>query len=822
MPHVQQMLGVLSLRVQSALVGLYLRIILKHPRAVLAVLCAITALCVYFLPAFRLDASSDSLVLENDADLRYYERSRRVFESDDFLLITFTPDQGTVFQQANLDVLAQLVADIRALDGVVNVNSILDVPLFHSPDISLIQLATGFNTLSKPGTDRELAARELTSSPLYRELLVSEDGRTTAIQIQFADNDTLRALSRKRSDLRAKKYTQGLTPAEADQLAEVTQAHRKVHTADTERWRQKVAQVRGVISGYDDQGTLFLGGVPMIVNDMIAFVRADILTFGLGVGLFLMVILAIIFRRWRWVLLPLGTCVLAVLLVMGYLGMVDWRATVISSNFTALLLIITMSMAIHLVVRYRQIQADQPELSRFELVREATLQVARPCLYCALTTMVGFGSLVVSHIPPVTDFGLMMTLGIGVAYLLVFSLMPAVLMLLPVAKATGQLTEHTSWSSRFAVVTDRLPRLIPVLSVILAVGAVWGMTRLSVENRFIDYFKQNTEIYQGMEIIDRRLGGTTPLEVILESDQQDYWFTSEGLAKIRKVHQHLEALPETGKVLSLDTMMQVVEGVNDGKPINPMMLGLLRQFIPNDVAKEVVRPYANDDFTQVRIVARVKESYPGLDRNALLDGVREYLHENLAVPEANIHMTGMYVLYNNMLQSLFKSQILTIGMVFFATWLMFALLFQSAQLATIGLVPNVLPVLLVLGAMGWAGIPLDMMTITIAAITIGIAVDHTIHYIHRFKREFAQLGEYRATMYRCHKNIGQAMYYTSVTIILGFSIMSLSNFVPTVYFGLFTGLAMLVAMLAALTLLPRLLLLWQPLGLEHQEERTED
>ena len=211
-------------------------------------------------------------------------------------------------------------------------------------------------------------------------------------------------------------------------------------------------------------------------------------------------------------------------------------------------------------------------------------------------------------------------------------------------------------------------------------------------------------------------------------------------------------------------------------------------------------------------MARILDSKPDLRRKELLETVRRDLGKKLGLEAQEVTVSGLLVLYNNMLQSLFKSQIKTIGFVMLGIAIMFLVLFQSITLSIIGILPNLLGAVVVLGVMGWANIPMDMMTITIAAITIGIAVDNGIHYIYRFREEYALSRSYVETLHICHSNIGRAVFYTTTTIIFGFSILVFSNFIPTIYFGLLTAAAMFIALLAALTVLPKLILLWKPFG----------
>ncbi|MFC1605107.1 RND family transporter [Planctomycetota bacterium] len=522
--------------------------------------------------------------------------------------------------------------------------------------------------------------------------------------------------------------------------------------------------------------------------------------------------------------------------------------TVISSNFISLQLIITMAITVHLIVRYRELLAQTPEAPNRELIFETIRLKLKPCVYTVLTTIAGFGSLVLCDIRPVIAFGWMMIVGLIVSLIVTFILFPAVLILIPKGKPPERRQLRFSLTSILARFTEGHGVLIVGISALVLVLSIIGISRLEVENCFIDYFGEDTEIYKGMKVIDERLGGTTPLDVIIEFDgpevpvtaaepvvaesdvefdefddfdefEEDgtgekYWFTSEKMARIKAVHYYLENLRETGKVMSLTTMMSIMEKANEDKPLDGLELALFYNEAPEEIKAMMIRPFVSVENDQVRFWVRVRDSDKTLRRNELLKKIRADLTGTLELDPERVHLTGLLVLYNNMLQSLFGSQTLTLGITVMVLTGMFLVLFRSLKIAVIAMVPNVLPIALVLGIMGWLNIPLDMMTITIAAISLGIAVDDTIHYIHRFKNEFMTDRKYLPTMHRCHGSIGHAMYYTSVTIIIGFSILVLSNFMPSVYFGLLTGLAMLVALVAALTLLPQMLILGKPFGRE--------
>lgn len=820
--------------------SLYDRWILPHPVAVLAVFALILIAASLKLDQFRLDASAESLVLENDRSLEQYrEVNRRFTTSDDFLVVTFTPNDE-LFSEPTLDTLRQLRDELEALDAVSSTNSILNVPLLHSPDLTLDTVDSEIKTLDGDPVAPETARQSLLENPLYPNLLISEDANTTAIQVNLPTPERYFELLNERERLR-ERVASGDAGADSQRALEKVSDEfiRFTEELGAER-EQTIARVRSILDGYRSDAEIFLGGVPMIVSDMIQFIENDLSTFGIGVLIFLLLTLALIFRQWRWVLVPLLCCSATVWLVIGYLSWAQWPITVISSNFVSLLLIMTLSLTIHLIVRYREFQHDDPQAPPGDILRNTVLAMIKPCLYMAITTIVAFGSLTFSGIRPVIDFGWMMTIGLSVAFLVTFLVFPALLALLPPPADRFVSSDRVPLTGRFARFTEHHGTLVLIGAVVIAGLCVAGMNRLTVENSFIDYFKSDTEIHQGMLTIDDRLGGTTPLDVVItdeappeseasgdpfasdcdpfvedcgeETEYRDTWFTYQKMARLRSVHDYLDSLDETGKVLSISTTLDLLAQVNGNEPLNALELAFVPSAVPEDLQDILLTPYISEEHDQARFSIRILETLPDLRRQALLDTIHSHLTGELGFEDDQVLFTGMTVMYNNMLQSLFDSQIKTLGVVFLAILIMFLILFRSLLLALIGMAPNLIAAGSVLGLMGWLGIPLDMMTITVAAITVGIAVDDTIHYIHRFKTEFAKDNDYIATMHRCHRSIGRAMFYTSLTIITGFSILVLSNFIPTIYFGLFTGFAMLMALVGALTLLPRLIVLIRPFG----------
>ncbi|MCB1687139.1 MAG: MMPL family transporter [Halioglobus sp.] len=854
----------------SPLLAFYDTLVLRRPWLSLLLVALLTAAMATQLDKIKIDASADSLMLQGDPSLDFYREVTKEYATEDFLLITWQPN-APLLSPESLQPLHEMSEALRVLDGVSSVTTILNVPLLESPPVTLSDITSSepLATLEQPGLDLDLVMREFTTSPIYADLLVSRDGQVSAVQINLQRDEQYFNLLQAREALRIKRKTGALSGAEDAELATVEAAFKARSAIVLERDEQLVAQVREIADQYRDVARLFVGGVPMIAADMVSFVASDLVVFGSSILGIMALVLAIIFRRVRWVVIPLVTCGVTVTLMLGLLGALDWRMTVISSNFVAVLLIITLSIVIHLVVRYRELHALAPDGDLHERVVQSMGLMAVPCFYTSITTIVAFMSLVVSGIQPVIDFGWMMTVGICVGLSMAFIVVPCLMLVWPEGKPHRHTGAEPTITSFFARVTDHYGRSIIVVTVLLVVLTAVGISRLEVENRFIDYFSKSTEIYQGMELLDIQLGGTIPLDIIITPPDEDaplpglenvptaaappaeddefaddddwddefsddvdfvvvedsfapsYWFSLAGMRELDKIHAYIDARPETGKVLSLSTVFAVVKNLM-GEDIGGVELAIVQKSFPDDMKKLMVSPYYSEDTQQARLTVRVKETSKDLRRDAFLRSVRAELEDELGLSPDRFQFTGMLVLYNNVLQSLFRSQILTLGAVFAAILVMFLLLFRSLSLAFITLAPNALAAGIVLGVMGLAGIPLDIMTITIAAIVVGIGVDDCIHYVHRFMHEFKVDQNYRATMYRCHSSIGRAMYYTTLTVVVGFATLTLSNFNPSIYFGLLTVLAMVAAVLGALLLLPRLIVVFKPLGPESAPDAVQN
>ena len=806
---------------------LYQNIVIEKPKLILTLLILCLLGFGYYTKDFKLDASSDTLLIENDPDLKYLREVNNRYGAKEFLILTYTPEEKLI-TDSSINNLLSLKYKIQSLKWVHSVITLLDIPLLTSTDQTLTERLQNFSTLKSEGVDRSKGFNEILNSPVFRNFVISEDGTTTGIIINIKEDKKLKELIIKNNRYKQKvKNKQKVV--NYDQFVIEFENYKNLAK---KRNHQNILEIRELIKDYESIGKIHLGGIPMIADDMMSFIKNDIIVFGAGVFLFIVATLWFVFRKLLWIIVPLSSCFFAVTIMTGLLGLLGWKVTVISSNFIALMLILTMAMNIHMSVRYLQIKKENPDLKNINVILMTTGKMFWPILYTVLTTVCAFLSLIISEIKPIIDFGWMMTLGLITSFIITFTLLPTILNFLSNNKVEIKKENKsiiTDFLSNVAINNSKTIFSVTALVIFLS---IIGISKLEVENSFINYFNKNTEIYKGMKLIDDKLGGTTPLEIILkfpakvketkeEEDVDDwgedddlnnekYWFTKDKIDKIDKVHNYLANLDGVGKVLSFSSILKVAEKLNNNKELGTLEMGILYSKIPDSIKKEIVDPYISIEHNEARINLRIKDSQEGLRRNELIKKIQYDLENQLKLKKNEFKLAGVLILFNNLLQSLFKSQILTLGFVMVGIFIMFLVLFRNLTLSLIGVVPNFIAAFFILGIIGLLGIPLDMMTITIAAITIGIAVDNSIHYIYRFKEEFLLNNNYQETLKLCHSTVGVAILNTSITIVFGFSILVFSNFIPTIYFGVFTGIAMLLAMISVLTLLPNLLLIIKP------------
>ena len=785
------------------LANFYQKNVIQKPKLIFSLLIICLLVFGYFSKNFKLDASSETLLIEGDPDLKYLNEITQRYGAREFLVLTYTPEENMISSNS-INNLQNLKNKIQSLNWVHSVVTLLDIPLLNSTDKPLAERLKDFSTLKTDGIDKERGFKEILNSPVFRNFVISEDGNTSGIIVYLKSKDTNKKFKNKK------------------EFEDFKDNNKKKN-------HENILEIRKIIKDFSNSSKIHLGGIPMIADDMMTFIKNDILVFGLGVLFFIIATLWFVFRKIIWIIIPLSSCFFSVVIMTGLLGLLGWKVTVISSNFIALMLILTMAMNIHMSTRFLQFKKKFPKLKKTKIIVMTTEKMFWPILYTVLTTICAFLSLIFSEIKPIIDFGWMMTFGLITSFTITFTLLPTLLNFVKNSNVYLAKDENSKITSFFENKSINNKKIIIGITTIAIILSISGISKLEVENSFINYFNKNTEIYKGMKLIDEKLGGTTPLEVIvkfpkknLTEDEDDwgdesedensekYWFTKDKIDKINKVHNYLDSLEPVGKVLSFSSIIEVANQLNDGKPLGALEIGVLYSKIPESIKKEVVDPYISIKESEARISLRIKDSKKDLRRNDLINQITFDLENKIGLKKEEYKLGGVLILFNNLLQSLFKSQILTLGFVIAGIFIMFLILFRNIKLSLIGVVPNFIAAFFILGIIGLAGIPLDMMTITIAAITIGIAVDNSIHYIYRFKEEFLKVKDYKKTLKLCHSTVGIAILNTSITIVFGFSILVMSNFIPTIYFGIFTGIAMLLAMISVLTLLPTLLLMFKP------------
>ena len=804
--------------------------LLEKPKFILFLIVLVFSFSVYNAKNFQLDASADSLLLENDPDLNYLRSVNERYSSEDFFVITYSPKKK--INNETIQELKKFVNEIDNIQWVSKTISILNAPLFESSDQPLIEKINNIQYITTPGIEINRALNELRNSPVYKRLIINDDATTFGIVAYIKDNKKyLSALEINKNFLDEQKNKK-LSDKDFKEFEKHKLVLEQLKREQNKNLELYNIEIRSHISKYKNIADINLSGIPMIADDLISFVKKDITVFGSGVFVFIIITLWFIFRDIRWVIFPLLSCFLSISIMVGMLGYLNWKVTVISSNFISLMLILTMEINIHYVERYKQLQAEFPKKKENFLTYLTTTKILTPILYAVLTTALAFLSFIFCDIKPVIDFGLMMTLGLFISLFVSMILLPYLIIQFKPKASPVHKSKESKIAKFFETIAINQKFLVLTFSSIIFILSIYGMTRLKVENSFINYFDKNTEIYKGMKLIDEKLGGTTPLDIILKFKESEskstfaddeffqgsssdeykdsYWFTNFRINNIVNVHKYLETLPEIGKVLSFYSVLQLGEKLNDNKKLGPLEMAILHSKLPEDIKKNIITPYISIDDNEARISLRIIDSNPELNRKELLIKIQKDLEEKLQLKKEEFKITGILVIFNNLLQSLFDSQIKTLGITFAGIFLLLLILFKSFWWSVVAAIPNFTAALFILGSLGLFNIPLDMMTITIASISVGIAIDNSIHYIYRFREEFKINKNYNRTIQICHRTVGKAIVNASLTIVFGFSILILSNFIPSIYFGIFTGLAMLTAMTLVLTLMPQLILIIKP------------
>ena len=802
------------------------KFIIAKNKLVISLVLVLSVVFGYLSTKLSIDASAETLLLEHDPDLKAYRQIAKRYDSPGLLVVAFTP-KDDLFSPKNLELIKNLSDELAKNDMVSSVISILNVPLLNSVKGGVTGILEHTPTLSDKDINISKAKLEFAKSPIYSGNLISKDLKTTAIALNLKQDEKFNELLNERNLLSQKESNGTITQAEKEKfkalLAEFKAYRDELRKSD----HKNLEAIKAAIAKFNANDELFLGGANMIADDMIGFIKSDLLVYGLSVLALLSFSLWLFFRQVRWIVLPMFICAVSAIFTTGIFGMFGWEVTVISSNYIALQLIITISTVIHLVVSYREFYARHPKYSQNQLIYLTLRDKFSPSFWAIFTTVIGFSSLMSADIKPVIMLGIMMSAGISVSLVLAFLLFGAINVNLKKLAPVRTFENSFKFTKYCANLALNSRKIIYAVCVLVVCFGVYGISKIKVENSFIGYFKESTQIRQGMQIIDTKLGGTIPVDVIVKfkesepkqekSDEKDdfesefendaksakYWFNSYHTRIAEKVHDYLKEQNFVGNVSSLATLIKAIKELNNGVS-DDFLLAAMYEKLPLEYKKILLSPYVSVENDELRFSLRIVDSDPNLRRNLFLKELREGLAELTKNDNVSIEVAGMMVLYNNMLQNLLSSQVDTFGLTVAILFVIFCFVFRSIKLATIAIVSNLIPLCTLFGVMGFFGIPLDVMSITIAAISIGIGVDDIIHYIHRFKEELLTKDVFESIK-AAHASIGYAMYYTSFTIFLGFSVMITSNFIPTIYFGLLTDLVMVFMLLGALIILPSLI-----------------
>lgn len=786
-------------------------VLYSRPWLVVAAALIITLFFAVQSRHFEINASADTLISEGNALYIQSQKNNQAFSPEEFLILAYQPNDGDVFSAASQKDIAEISQRLTEIPRVASVRSILSVPLLQAGSVDL----SGDVDPSALTQQRlQLSRKELKGifrkHPIYEGLIVNAEQTVSGIQILFKEDTTLTQLNREVLALREKRLDASLSDDEQARLSSLEARQAAQEKTLRETRNREVEQIRTIIGEYRDSASIYLGGGHALAYQLIDIVRQDLKVFGSAIAAVIAVLMLAIFRQWRWLLIAGLCCTASTVISTGAFAMLGLKATVISANFIALLLIMTLAIVIHLIVQYREEVGASPDAGQKELVQLTMAHKRAPCFFAGLTTSIGFASLMLSDIKPVWSFGLMMVMAMIITLAATLLLFPALLLLFDreSPRLPGKLFQ---WPLKASIhLSLKRGSVVIVAGLVMLVLAVIGAMRLSVENSFINYFNTDTQVYRELAFIDQHFGGSTPLDIIYtpqtqndEGGDQSLPLRAVSVQQTHRIQDMLDRQQAMGTTLSVVNFTRLARTLNNDRPITEYELAAVYWTLDDAIRKDLLGSFFVDEPPRLRISARVQDSTEGLNRKQLLKDIHSGMDE-LGIPDSQYQLSNLFVLYQAMLEQLFDSQILTLGAVLVVLTLVFWAVFRSLRLAILAMVPNVIATLAVLGVMGWFGIPLDFMTMTIAAIAMGIAVDDTIHLVHRFLSERRSAGVDQAIT-RALDSVGYALIYTSTIIALGFVLLVGSDFVPSVMFGLLTALAVMMALIVNLTLLPALL-----------------
>ena len=754
---------------------------------------------------FAIDASAETLLVKDDRNYLLSQQASQRYEPEEFILVAFKPSGFGIFDQQTRNIIKELTANIEELERVKSVRSLLNMPIF----IGIDTISADIEPENLTWEARDLSSLEmekiLANHPLYEGLLVNQQQTALAMQVLFDTTEEAATLRSQIIDIESHMLDRDLTDDEEDELEQLKKQQEEINEILDEKRSEEIEQIRQLVSRYDDKGEFYLGGNNLLAHQLIEIIRSDLVVFGAAIVIVVALVLFLLFRRWHWVVVPLAVCAASVVMTLGLLGMFGLKVTVISANVVALQIILTLAVVIHLIVQYQELVSEGVHKDQQSLAWETVKRKFKPCFYAGLTTAIGFGSLIFSGVQPVISFGWMMVLAMIVTLITSLVLFPALLVTL--VPYSGEVKQHPriqqlmSWC---AATVNRRQGAIVALSAVILIAGIVGCFRLSAENSFLNYFSDSTDVYRELTFIDQEFGGSTPLDLLYRIPQEqrkpDLIISADAIQTLQDIQNALTEQKAIGNITSVVDFARIARVVT-GKPLVEYELTALYHTLEKDLRTDLFSNYFSMEDQEVRISMRIQDATKDLDRAELMESIHRDMEE-LGIDKDDYQLTNLFVLYQDILARLVNSQFVTLAIVYAAMTLVLLLIFRSLPIALICLVPNLLTTAAVMGGMGLAGIPLDLMTITIAAVAMGISVDDTIHYVHRYRQS---TGSAPDAVRESMLSVGHAMVYTTLIIVIGFSSLVFSEFVPSILFGVLTGITMLVALLMDLTILPVLL-----------------
>ncbi|MDO6446695.1 MMPL family transporter [Colwellia sp. 1_MG-2023] len=763
---------------------------------------------------FEIDASADTLLVDNNRHHIISQISDHRYGAQEFILIAFKPKNADIFSHENLDKLTKLGNELAAIERVAQVRSIANVPIFaHATNFS-----GDVNTLTwqVQKYSSELLQKTLKNHPLYEGLLVNKQQTALALQVVFQEDKTLVNLQAESLAIKQHLLKRDLTQSEKDQLVNLKIKQDNItKSLDITRIKE-INLIRNIIEKYGEEKEFYLGGNNLLAYELINIIESDLLLFGSIILIAVIVILTYLFRQFSWVFLPIFCCAVSVIITLGLLAVFALKVTVISANVIALQIILSLAMIIHLIIQYQEFVETGRFTTQTALVLATLKSKFKPCLFAAITTTVGFATLIFSSVQPVISFGWMMVIAMSVSVIVGLVFFPALLLsIFSIQKHVAKHTIIEQFMSSMANVVNRLPTKISLLTIVVTLAFGVGCFKLTAENSFLNYFSDSTDVKRELTFIDQEFGGSTSFDVLYKipkaQQKKDLILSAETVQTITAIQTMLSQQKAIGNITSVADFTRIAQVVN-GKPLTEYELTVLYKSLDKDIQRDLFGGYFSPSNNELRISTRIQDSHQALNRADLLKDIHQEL-ANLGLAKSDYQLTGLFILYQHILTKLVDSQILTLLLVYAAMTIILMMIFSSLKIAVISLVPNIITTAIIMGIMGWFAIPLDLMTITIATVAMGISMDDTIHYVHRYLEENASNNQINNAdtsaklniIKQTNLSVGYALMYTTVIIVIGFGMLVFSNFVPSMLFGLLTSIAMFVALITDMTILPVML-----------------